>query len=924
MLYLALFFSLFLISNWIQIPNFNFFDFPKRTIGVATLDNIDVKARISYIYKMFYTVTAFFICFTLLLRILQEKLSIEKKALQLMNYAALAGVLLLFCGLMNNPVDRSLDLIMLFIATVFSGFLIRKYSGLKTEGISYFYLWTSLLGFAIYFIPYHYELLLSKYYFHFHFGQAHFIITILLQSLSCFIEKRRKISLEIQMNHSRFLFLSPLFFVAATELYMILNQRNVAVKSSFLVESIFLIVAFGLAFWYYHKKERQSGEKILSTLLLPATIFSLCCFAYYQTTMVASTELFEQGNPANGLMRTMKYGEIPILEYMTSHLFDELLLPFIYSLLNGYSENTAYLLYNFLKPAIGCVIIYYFLLKSFNKAAFAFISVLFFPFFTAFYSLYYVMCFLAIFVLNNWLNKGEQKNYYALFGIFAFLIVWRLDIGFANMFAMWGTVLVFCLAKHTRFDWKKAFKALWYVIGIPALLAIVISLIKGIDLWEHFRLAMHYFGDSQNHGYSILSYDYGDMFRIHFIIFPLLALALLIYLLSHLKKFTVDKQERFLVLALVYLILFYFANFQRGIERHGFVENTDGFLSSYSFLIFSLGTYFILKRYSINTRLIVFSVMSLLLIKTYKLRGISEQKNQIELLSEQIKYKHHPDQLTSPIERSALPEGFYEEHIKDIKSFLDTNFEKDATFIDFSNTPMLYFYTGRNVPSYFCQSLQNSHNDFLQQGHIQKVEEMDVPVVIFSNAPTGFWDALDEVPNTVRHFRLAEYIYRHYQPYGVINKHDIWIRKDVNIDKQSYVNAPSQAGKLENYQLRYLPFLWGNYDSMEGETKVLYEAKGNETNLFEIPKIDTSKGNYIEIIVEGTSDTDSEIVLEYGRQGKVYGSYRFYILSGSIAGPYKIRVSSQYNWYAKDINFVAVKGLPENASISSLQISTAD
>lgn len=924
LVWLALFFSLFLISTWIQIPNFIFFDFPKRTIGVATLDNIDVKARISYIYKMFYSLTVFFICLSLLLRVLQEKIAIEKKALQWMNYTALAGVFLLLFNVFNNPVSSSLTILMLFIASIFSGFLIRKYTGLETNGKSYFYLWIALLGFALYFIPYHYELIFSKYYFHFHFAQAHFIICILLQCLSCFLEKRYQLSLEKQINYSKFLFFIPVFLVLGTEIYMILNQRNFGIKSSFLVESIVLFSFLAMSFWHYKKKENRSIKQLFASLILPISILSLCCFTYYQTTMLASAEMFEQGNPANGVMRTVKYGEIPILEYMTSHLFDELLLPFIYSLFNGYSENTAYLLYNFLKPVFACLLVYYFLLKAFNKPAFAFISVLFFPFFEDFYSQYYVMCFLAIFGIDYWLNKNKQKSYYYLIGVFVFLIIWRLDIGFANMFALWGTVLLLSIAKWQQFDWKKTLKALFYIFIIPAVLAIIISIIKGIDLWEHFRLAMHYFGDSQNHGYSILAYDYGYLFRIHFIIFPILSLALLIYILSNLKKFYQKKEDRFIVMALIYLIIFYFANFQRGIERHGFVENTDGFLSSYSFLIFSLGTYLLLKSYQIQTRLIAYSAMSVLLIKTYKLKGIEKKENQIEILSQQIKYKHHPDQLNKPIERSSLPEGFYEEHIKDIKSFLDTNFKDDATFLDFSNTPMLYYYTGRQVPSYFCQSLQNSHNDFLQQGHLKKIEEMDVPVVVFANAPYGFWDALDEVPNTVRHFRLAEYIYQHYKPYGIINKHDIWIRKDVNINKQEFVKNPSQAGKVEDYQLRYLPFLWANYDELKAETEVLYENVSPETNVFTIPSIDTSRGNYIEILLSGTHHEDAEVILEYGQDGKILGTYRFYILSGAIHGPYKIRVSSQYNWNAKDINFVSIKNLPETVSLKSLTISTAD
>ena len=133
----------------------------------------------------------------------------------------------------------------------------------------------------------------------------------------------------------------------------------------------------------------------------------------------------------------------------------------------------------------------------------------------------------------------------------------------------------------------------------------------------------------------------------------------------------------------------------------------------------------------------------------------------------------------------------------------------------------------------------------------------------------------------------------------------------------------SQAGRIEDYQLKYLPYLWANYDELQGKTKVLFEAKGTETNVFNIPTKDTSEGNYIEITLENTPDVDTEILLEYGGQREVYGTYRF-SLSAASKGKYKIRVSSQYNWYAKEINFVSVKGLPEGAKISSLRITTAD
>ena len=108
---------------------------------------------------------------------------------------------------------------------------------------------------------------------------------------------------------------------------------------------------------------------------------------------------------------------------------------------------------------------------------------------------------------------------------------------------------------------------------------------------------------------------------------------------------------------------------------------------------------------------------------------------------------------------------------------MDENLSEEQTFLDFSNNPMLYYYCQRSVPSYFCQSLQNTVTDFQQLSQLNKIDTSLVPIVIYQNIPRGWGDQTDDVPNNMRQYLIAEFIYQHYEPYTVINHKAIWTTK---------------------------------------------------------------------------------------------------------------------------------------------------
>jgi hypothetical protein len=66
---------------------------------------------------------------------------------------------------------------------------------------------------------------------------------------------------------------------------------------------------------------------------------------------------------------------------------------------------------------------------------------------------------------------------------------------------------------------------------------------------------------------------------------------------------------------------------------------------------------------------------------------------------------------------------------------------------------------------------------------------------------------------------------------------------------------------------------------------------------FEIPKnIDRRDGNYVLIQISGTNDAKFDLKLKYGLNN---GEFNFYCPPGQGVRRFAVRISSQYNWYAK-------------------------
>ena len=115
--------------------------------------------------------------------------------------------------------------------------------------------------------------------------------------------------------------------------------------------------------------------------------------------------------------------------------------------------------------------------------------------------------------------------------------------------------------------------------------------------------------------------------------------------------------------------------------------------------------------------------------------------------------------------------------------------------------------------------------------------------------------------------------------------------------------------------LKSLPYIWATYDKAFLKEKELLNLlpfplflKGNKIEYFNFKNIiDKNSGNLISISLDVDNDEDYMMDLLYGSSKTGYkGSYKFLIPAGKGLRTFAVRISSQYNWYSTDVDYIAL------------------
>lgn len=683
---------------------------------------------------------------------------------------------------------------------------------------------------------------------------------------------------------------------------------------------------------------------------------------------------------------------------------------FLYALFNKLTGLQP-LIYDFMIP-VGAACITYFIIKDFTHNSYvALFTVVLFPLVKDLTVTFFPVI-LAVYVLYKIIYRPPSfKNYLLLLCTCLFLIIWKIDIGIAGDISIMTVLTIYAFSKTIQLNIRLFLTAL-AVFFAGVLLLYFLFLLKGINPVSALLNEYNYLSSAQSYGYTGLSNTNPDkVFQMQYFIFPVAALLLGIYIIFHFKNLRTSKNSKFATICLLFCIVFYVANFQRGLIRHSFIEDTDVFLSSFIFFILGGSVYLLCIRRSQLVKFLLFFFASFFLITGFKYPEcdpyvVYESMHSKLNSFSQIQPQPH---INREIDSSGQQDSFEE-----FQNFVSKELKTDETFIDFSNEPMLYYYTKKITPSYFYQNPDNLHNDYLQQTFIENLPNYKAPLLIFETTfPPGawFWDNPDGIPNPLRHYRIAEYLYQQYEPFAIMENLCLWKRKNWSLKNDikrlftlkngsssatftdssfrsipidsittssegtifitiSYTGNPHKRSGLiycknpdsnvhsieplfsdtdshkiyyslkhrdgekiklylnhfknvsgmevdevkyvpdvyslipQHWDLAMLPYIWSNYDKKMASAALQNIIANTDTLIskskisFSLPgNIDKSTGNYIYISLDAINEKPIPVQLSYGPSN---GTMDFILPPGVGTRTFAVRISSQYNWYAKE------------------------
>jgi hypothetical protein len=1035
-IFIALFYSLWSVYKYASTFNPELQSFPGRMIGAATLEGYDISKRI----RVFYGAGALFLLSIVFFSFFAWRISgflkdiFKTSEMKVINYTSIAGITLLFFSLWDSSVSASLALVfcihlVTLVVLICKKIFLKNIANTQVINIPFFAI-AFVSGFSVFFLWNEIDVLFS-FLPNANLNFSLFTTVVVFVALTTQLIKNKNLyESRNEINKLAFILvpfaLIPLLSVFKDETYLILNKHQLyyfSPRKIYLIGLLCIAASIVYRYLIINKKPFLSAAYNISHLIanryFPLLVLGISLFTFYTPIIQSSSEMFEAGNRILPLMEFQKFGVIPIIEKYNSHGLSELFFETIYSFFNGINGREMFI-YDFFYQVLWAILVYFFLYKLFRNAYIALFFVLLFPLIEPLISDYQVTALIGVFILHKIIEqKSSFKNYILLFLCASFLLIWRLDIGYPATIAIAGTLFFYRINRKVFvFNRQLLLKSTLAFFASVFILLMIIAWYRNINIISCLINSLNYLSSAQ----SYCSIGLGDFslsgVKMQYFVFPLILIFGVCAFGVSFERNTISRSQRFVHTSIIFLTIYYFVSFQRGIVSHTLVGGSDFFLSPFLFLIISAGFYLFFYKKPTATKFILFIVVSSFLILNYKHPVVNAPQN---IYSKVINKTSNFPKIEPKENIIRCIDDMQYENLKfsNFKKLITKQLTNKQTFIDFSNTPMLYYFTGKISPSSFYQNPLTIHNDFLQKDFISGLKKYDAPLIIFSNFPENWWDNAVGVPNIIRHYRMAEYFYTHFEPFVIVDNLCIWKRKDFQIKNNqrliynysaqaidsleinSTIKGGIQKSENKNYlfkinsntfkdksgtipqftiilangtqnlkpdfvdeinhigyylfntfesgfsfqiknedininlinvyecdyipdfyssepkkhNINQLPYIWGTYDKNVHQEKVIANLLSEPQTISSTAikyfnfstDIDKSSGNTVLISLACDNETPATMELMYGSDKNVFkGTFVFSIPPGKGKRDFAVRISSQYNWFASDNNYVAL------------------
>ena len=846
-IFIPVFFSFYLVLKAFNGLSYPLQNFVGRNISVATAEGIDISNRVGLFYKGIIFAFILIILFTRLIIILRQ--FVNEEELKIANGLSIAGICILYFELLGADMHASLNFIFALLIICLSGFVDHQLTKRENRNFTFAFLWSTQVAFSLYFFCWQICLFLKI---PTSLSTPKILVLVGIPLYLLFTKKIALTNRWIKATHP-VVFL-PLFSFLSVELFLILNQHGISL-------SPFIIYLTGIA-WIvfrfiriFYKQSAAMHEAIQIDLLfrkwVPWLLTGIACVALYQPFIQPEIDWFESANSVLPLHQWFQFGKIPFLDTYSSHALSDFGFGMLYSAFNG-PDPLGGFVYRFLMTALVVLIVYFFFYKITGDGFLSIWVVLAYPYSDILIPSYYNFVPLAALSFILLYEKQTTWRYTFFFASILLMPLWRVDLGLSTLIAGAAGLafLLFCVPSFKP-DYKKLRTGLFINLSGIVLLILIAIIISGPHLIVSLKDSLAYMSSFQSYGLKELAYSHDIKYFSLYFILPSVILLLVLHAAFQLLRKENEINNVILVrLAICFLGIFYLANLQRGLVRHTLAEQWDTAFTSYGFLIIAL---FVLIRFlgkNSFRRFLVFFIVSTLITTNYVFTTPGLTKNNFyQLLADRVHSPWVIPQTGLKVNR-IVENADYKNKYEEFSVWMKNNFPDSSTFLDFSNTPMLYYYTNRQLPAYLVQIPHTAHNDYLQERLIEDLKNYDLPVCVFSNIPQTYWDNLDGIPNTVRHYKISEYIYRNYKPWIIVSNHSIWVKKDFNGTEEKPSVTVSTAEMIRN-----------NITQTENNTFLTGAETGRLTHTFNSPL--RYEGKKISYSVSFDSPRNCEIISGY-------------------------------------------------------------
>lgn len=586
----------------------------------------------------------------------------------------------------------------------------------------------------------------------------------------------------------------PFVSMLRDELYLTVNQMGWKGVSPNWVEFVPLSLVLIFVLVRFLRTRSRSEPVDLDAAVFrfatPVFVFGITVIAHYFALIEVSSDFFEPANPELSIQQFFDFGRIPFLETFNAHGFSDAFWGFVYRLLHdGRDEVNGF--YEFMNPALSSMLVYWLVRRTTLNAPLALFVALFAAFRIDVFPPYCELAIATLFVLERTIAAPTRLRFGLLVAYCAACFLWRLDLGAANLVAVVGTLIVTRLnVRSFRPRILDAVVGGVIAAGLLALIAVGLAILRGVDLPHRLLTLSHVITSSQGFG-NVIARIFTPEVLWHLAVFPLIVLFVLAgTLVVQRLSGEVTRERSFLHLFIVFGAIYYFANAQRGLVRHTFAEPGNVYILSFGYAV-SLAAIELATNLSTRTRAIAYLAVATILAGSFGLQGplpVSAARyfSVFHRAVFQRTGRPHLIYHRNTIDRSVITPALETKHLGAVREFIQANLRDDQTFVDLTNSPMLFALLHRRSPHYL-NHLFLAHDEWLQRNEVVEFDRADVPLVFAwmdddlatrDGENANHHNFGDTVHNSLRQWLFHEWLNEKYEPWRVVQHWQVWRRKD--------------------------------------------------------------------------------------------------------------------------------------------------